>query len=176
MTSPRARVGSVRTHHRHQRRRHPRRHHRASTRVVARALTVEELKLSPTSSSRANAAIGELGRASASAPATPAPSVPAWATTRNAAVVGGALAAAVAVKYVFDTPSRTYVDGENTVGKEYDAWTEEGILEYYWGEHIHLGWYSDEELAEGAGTLLGCKKKDFIQAKFDFVDEMAKWS
>ena len=139
-------------------------------------LTVEELKLSPTSSSRANAAIGELGRASASAPATPAPSVPAWATTRNAAVVGGALAAAVAVKYVFDTPSRTYVDGENTVGKEYDAWTEEGILEYYWGEHIHLGWYSDEELAEGAGTLLGGKKKDFIQAKFDFVDEMAKWS
>lgn len=134
------------------------------------------MKLSPTSSSRANAAIGELGRASASAPATPAPSVPAWATTRNAAVVGGALAAAVAVKYVFDTPSRTYVDGENTVGKEYDAWTEEGILEYYWGEHIHLGWYSDEELAEGAGTLLGCKKKDFIQAKFDFVDEMAKWS
>ena len=80
------------------------------------------------------------------------------------------------MKYVFDTPSRTYVDGENTVGKEYDAWTEEGILEYYWGEHIHLGWYSDEELAEGAGTLLGCKKKDFIQAKFDFVDEMAKWS
>ena len=27
-----------------------------------------------------------------------------------------------------------------------------------------------------AGHALGCKKKDFIQAKFDFVDEMAKWS
>ena len=77
---------------------------------------------------------------------------------------------------MFDTPSRTYVDGANTVGTEYDAWTEEGILEYYWGEHIHLGWYSDEELAKGAGTLLGCKVKDFIQAKFDFVDEMADWS
>jgi MPBQ/MSBQ methyltransferase len=31
-------------------------------------------------------------------------------------------------------------------------------------------------LAKGAGTLLGCKVKDFIEAKFDFVDEMADWS
>ena len=133
------------------------------------------VKLSPTSSSRANAAIGELG-GRPRARRRPWRRASRRGRRRNAAVVGGALAAAVAVKYVFDTPSRTYVDGENTVGKEYDAWTEEGILEYYWGEHIHLGWYSDEELAEGAGTLLGCKKKDFIQAKFDFVDEMAKWS
>lgn len=29
-------------------------------------------------------------------------------------------------------PSRSYVEGEGTVGKEYDAWTEEGLLEYYW--------------------------------------------
>jgi MPBQ/MSBQ methyltransferase len=40
------------------------------------------------------------------------------------------------------------------------------VLEYYWGEHIHLGYYSDEELAAGY------KKKDFIQAKYDFIDEM----
>ena len=51
---------------------------------------------------------------------------------------------------------------------EYDAWTEEQILEYYWGEHIHLGYYSDDDLAKGAGTLLGCKVKDFIEAKLDF--------
>ena len=63
-----------------------------------------------------------------------------------------------------------------TVGQEYDAWTEEGILEYYWGEHIHLGYYSDEDMAKGAGTLLGCKVKDFIEAKFDFVDKMLEWS
>lgn len=25
------------------------------------------------------------------------------------------------------------------MGEEYDAWTNEGILEAYWGEHIHLG-------------------------------------
>jgi MPBQ/MSBQ methyltransferase len=41
------------------------------------------------------------------------------------------------------------------VGEEYDAWTQEGILEHYWGEHIHLGYYSDDE------RQAGYKKKDF---------------
>ena len=66
-------------------------------------------------------------------------------------------------------PSRTYDREANSVGREYDAWTREGILEYYWGEHIHLGYYNDEERAAGY------KKKNFIQAKYDFIDEMAKW-
>ena len=44
-----------------------------------------------------------------------------------------------------------------------------GILESYWGEHIHLGYYNDEERAKGY------KKKDFIQAKYDFIDEMMKF-
>mmetsp|Transcript_9362 Transcript_9362/g.42621 ORF Transcript_9362/g.42621 Transcript_9362/m.42621 type:complete len:426 (+) Transcript_9362:183-1460(+) len=97
---------------------------------------------------------------------------------------GGALAlatGALALKNIFDRPSRAYVSGPEdgsigTVGEEYDAWTEEQILEYYWGEHIHLGYYSDEDLAKGAGTLLGCKVKDFIEAKLDFCDEMLAWS
>jgi MPBQ/MSBQ methyltransferase len=87
-----------------------------------------------------------------------------------ALAVGGALAVAAAVKYILDKPSRTYQAGENTVGKEYNDWTDEGILEYYWGEHIHLGYYTDEELAAGY------KKKDFIGAKEDFVREMLKWA
>ena len=90
-------------------------------------------------------------------------------------------ATGVVVKSLLDKPSRAYVEGPGegtvgTVGQEYDAWTEEGILEYYWGEHIHLGYYTDEDMAKGAGTLLGCKVKDFIEAKFDFVDKMLEWS
>jgi MPBQ/MSBQ methyltransferase len=90
-------------------------------------------------------------------------------------------AAGVVVKHLLDTPSRAYVTGPDgasvgTVGEEYDAWTEEGILEYYWGEHIHLGYYTDEDMAKGAGTLVGCNVKDFIEAKFDFVDKMLEWS
>ena len=50
-----------------------------------------------------------------------------------------------------------------------DAWTQDGILEYYWGEHIHLGYYSDEDLAKGFRSW---RKKDFKQAKFDFTDKM----
>ena len=29
----------------------------------------------------------------------------------------------------------------NSVANSYDEWTEDGILEFYWGEHIHLGHY-----------------------------------
>jgi MPBQ/MSBQ methyltransferase len=66
-------------------------------------------------------------------------------------------------------PSRTYNREINSVGREYDAWTSEGILERYWGEHIHLGYYSPEDRSTGY------RKKDFKKAKFDFVDEMLKF-
>jgi MPBQ/MSBQ methyltransferase len=83
------------------------------------------------------------------------------------AVAGGALATTAAVKLLLDKPSRTY--SETSVAREYDAWTSDGILEYYWGEHIHLGYYTPEEMEAGY------KKKDFIQAKYDFIDEMMKF-
>lgn len=38
------------------------------------------------------------------------------------------------------------------MGREYDAWTREKILEHYWGEHIHLGYYS-EETQQQVGAL-----------------------
>ena len=61
----------------------------------------------------------------------------------TAAIAGGALLGTVAVKTILDRPSRKYEDG--SVAREYDAWTQDGILEYYWGEHIHLGYYNEEE-------------------------------
>lgn len=85
------------------------------------------------------------------------------------AAVGIAAAAAagtVGVKVILDRPSRKYEEG--SVAREYDAWTQDGILEYYWGEHIHLGYYTKEEMEAGY------KKKNFIEAKYDFVDEMMK--
>jgi len=81
-----------------------------------------------------------------------------------AATVGGA--AVLVTKKALDRGSRKY--GEGTVAAEYDAWTQDGILEYYWGEHIHLGYYNEDEMERGY------KKKNFIQAKYDFVDEMMK--
>jgi hypothetical protein len=61
----------------------------------------------------------------------------------TAAVAGAAVLGTVGVKYILDRPSRKYEDG--SVAREYDAWTQDGILEYYWGEHIHLGYYTKEE-------------------------------
>ncbi|MBF2065864.1 MAG: methyltransferase domain-containing protein [Calothrix sp. C42_A2020_038] len=52
----------------------------------------------------------------------------------------------------------------NSVANSYDQWTEDGILEFYWGEHIHLGHYG-----------LPPRQKDFLTAKSDFVHEMVNW-
>lgn len=52
----------------------------------------------------------------------------------------------------------------DSVANSYDEWTEDGILEFYWGEHIHLGHYGSPP-----------ERKDFLQAKEDFVHEMVRW-
>ncbi|NJR39893.1 MAG: methyltransferase domain-containing protein [Leptolyngbyaceae cyanobacterium CSU_1_4] len=52
----------------------------------------------------------------------------------------------------------------DSVAQSYDQWTEDGILEFYWGEHIHLGHYGSPPRA-----------KDFLAAKADFVHEMVRW-
>ncbi|MEO0867793.1 MAG: methyltransferase domain-containing protein [Cyanobacteria bacterium J06642_11] len=52
----------------------------------------------------------------------------------------------------------------DSVATSYDEWTEDGILEFYWGEHIHLGHYGSPP-----------RSKDFLKAKADFVHEMAEW-
>lgn len=51
-----------------------------------------------------------------------------------------------------------------SVANSYDQWTEDGILEFYWGEHIHLGHYGSPP-----------QRKDFLAAKSDFVHEMVRW-
>lgn len=58
---------------------------------------------------------------------------------------------------------RTYHSAES-VAQSYDDWTRDGILEFYWGEHIHLGHYGSPP-----------RPKNFIQAKEDFVYEMVRW-
>jgi MPBQ/MSBQ methyltransferase len=52
----------------------------------------------------------------------------------------------------------------SSVANSYDQWTEDGILEFYWGEHIHLGYYGSPP-----------QKRDFLTTKSDFVHEMARW-
>jgi len=52
----------------------------------------------------------------------------------------------------------------DSVATSYDEWTEDGILEFYWGEHIHLGYYGSPP-----------QQRDFLTAKADFVHEMLRW-
>ncbi|MEM9485920.1 MAG: methyltransferase domain-containing protein [Cyanobacteria bacterium P01_F01_bin.116] len=60
------------------------------------------------------------------------------------------------------TPRR--YQSSDSVANSYDQWTDDGILEFYWGEHIHLGHYGSPP-----------RSKDFLKAKADFVHEMVKW-
>ena len=52
-----------------------------------------------------------------------------------------------------------------TVSSSYDAWTNDKLLEKLWGEHIHLGYYSQSSTST-----------DFKQAKIDFVHHLVRWS
>lgn len=58
---------------------------------------------------------------------------------------------------------RKYQSGDS-VANSYDDWTTDGILEFYWGEHIHLGHYGSPP-----------QRKNFLKAKEDFVHEMVRW-
>lgn len=61
------------------------------------------------------------------------------------------------------TPMRHY-EGTASVAEVYDLWTNEPRMEYYWGEHLHAGYYGNPPV-----------KKDLIQAKVDFVDAALDW-
>jgi MPBQ/MSBQ methyltransferase len=71
------------------------------------------------------------------------------------------LATAIALYLI---TARRY-QSSSTVASSYDQWTEDGILEFYWGEHIHLGHYGTPP-----------RRKDFLTAKSDFVHEMVRWT
>lgn len=73
-----------------------------------------------------------------------------------------ALALLMGIAIYLLTP-RNY-ESADSVANSYDEWTEDGILEFYWGEHIHLGHYGSPP-----------KSTDFNQAKYDFVHEMVRW-
>lgn len=64
---------------------------------------------------------------------SPPPSFPPPLASPAGALLAGAglLTAALAAKAVMGKNARAYEPG--SVGREYDAWTREGILEYYWG-------------------------------------------
>jgi MPBQ/MSBQ methyltransferase len=73
------------------------------------------------------------------------------------------IAALVGLGVLYVLSPRRYQSGES-VATAYDEWTEDGILEFYWGEHIHLGHYGSPP-----------QRKDFLAAKADFVHEMVRW-
>ncbi|MBF2096756.1 MAG: methyltransferase domain-containing protein [Gloeomargaritaceae cyanobacterium C42_A2020_066] len=64
---------------------------------------------------------------------------------------------------VYLLSARPY-QSSRSVAQAYDAWTLDGLLEFYWGEHIHLGYYGRPP-----------RPKDFRAAKVDFVHEMVRW-
>lgn len=79
----------------------------------------------------------------------------------SAFIAIGAVLAIALLAYLLT--ARPY-QSSTSVANSYDEWTDDGILEFYWGEHIHLGHY-------------GCppRRKNFLLAKSDFVHEMVRW-
>lgn len=109
----------------------------------------------------------------------------------NAQTAGVAFGVLALLKVVWDridnwlkTPKRPYANG--SVGASYDQWTRDGVVEHYWGEHIHMGSYFPMNEQSGYskrdGFIFGLLRatfgrlKNFKQAKIDFVHEMIDFS
>ncbi|KAF4682625.1 hypothetical protein FOZ62_013191 [Perkinsus olseni] len=104
------------------------------------------------------------------------------------AVSACALASKWAYQALLQKGSRPYRP-DGGVGDEYDKWTNDGLVESFWGEHIHLGAYTTEE-AKGwfhrddgfIESLVKCtcwnkraRTTMFKDQKFTFVDELLQW-
>jgi MPBQ/MSBQ methyltransferase len=76
----------------------------------------------------------------------------------------GALVVLVAIGVILYLATPRQYQSSASVATSYDQWTEDGILEFYWGEHIHLGYYGTPP-----------EHRNFLQAKVDFVHEMVRW-
>nr|AUG32531.1 putative sterol-C-methyltransferase [Paulinella longichromatophora] len=66
--------------------------------------------------------------------------------------------------YLLNRNNRSY-ENSKSVAKAYDNWTEDRLLELLWGDHVHLGYYSEKP-----------KAHDFRVAKEIFVHELVHWS
>lgn len=118
------------------------------------------------------------------------PGAPPWALGFGVLAVVALLVQRV--KVWLETPSRPYnaAASSNSVRSEYDTWTREGVLEHYWGEHIHMGSYTPLGKQTGYNRndplLVAAVRatfahlfgglKDFKEAKLDFSKEMLEWS
>ena len=60
-------------------------------------------------------------------------------------------------------PSRHY-EGPASVSKIYDEWTADPKMIYYWGNHLHAGYYGQPP-----------ERKEFVRAKLDMIDELVRW-
>ncbi|NJO71401.1 MAG: methyltransferase domain-containing protein [Oscillatoriales cyanobacterium RM1_1_9] len=82
----------------------------------------------------------------------------------NLLLILGILLTLLTIGIVFYLVTARRYQSSDSVANSYDQWTEDGILEFYWGEHIHLGYYGSPP-----------QPQDFLKAKEDFVHEMVRW-
>jgi len=55
---------------------------------------------------------------------------------------------------------------KSSVQQQYDHWTKDGVLEHYWGDHIHHGFYADGEY----------QGHNFKLAKVEMIEQIIKWA
>jgi MPBQ/MSBQ methyltransferase len=73
------------------------------------------------------------------------------------------------------TPSRPYTSN-CSVADSYDSWTADGVLEHYWGDHIHLGYYHNTSEPDAPTLARLLSYRSFITAKKEFIKELLRVS
>ena len=109
-----------------------------------------------------------------------------WRAEYKLTALCGAVAVSVFLVRLLKRPTRPYESVES-VGREYDKWATDGILEHYWGEHIHLGYYTIGQRINMnplssflrsfvSATRAGLLTAEFKEAKFEFTRNLLAWS
>eukprot|EP01084_Bolivina_argentea_P014356 26805_1 len=68
--------------------------------------------------------------------------------------------------WIYDREMNRGYKDSSTIRDNYNSWTSDGILEYYWGNHIHLGYYPNNTATN----------VDFRAAKKEMTFKLFEWA
>ena len=69
------------------------------------------------------------------------------------------------LRLILRSPSRRY-EGPESVANIYDAWSSDRVMEHYWGEHLHAGYYDKYNTLVDTVLLVAYRKTGFEEVSY----------
>jgi cyclopropane fatty-acyl-phospholipid synthase-like methyltransferase len=68
--------------------------------------------------------------------------------------------------FYFSGYNKRHYENSSSVGSAYDLWTTEGVLEFYWGQHIHHSYYPQGKIDQ----------INFKESKITLINNVLNWA